>query len=305
MATENRKLKVFLCHSKGDKLKVRRLYRRLVADGFDAWFDEEKIMAGQDWDLAIQKAVRESDMVIVCLSRDSVSKSGYVQKEIRFALDIADEQPEGRDFLIPAKFEECSLPYRLKRFQAVNLFERSGYQKLTEPLYLKMDFLKIRFDSREVLPKTREDKISLPLLGPIDSGVPLPELEVGASRLVMNTDTNGIEISKALLPDGEIGNDLYALEVKGDGLNDAMINDGDIVIMKPATKAINGEMVALWFPRSNEATLKYFFDEKNRYRLQSANPSMKPIFVKKDEPMEVKGKVIMVIRRSKVDKLKI
>ena len=78
---------------------------------------------------------------------------------------------------------------------------------------------------------------------------------------------------------------------------DAMINDGDIVVIKPATEARNGEMVAVWLPRDNEATLKYFFKEKDRYRLQPANPTMKPIFVKKSEPLEIKGKVVMVIRR--------
>jgi repressor LexA len=78
---------------------------------------------------------------------------------------------------------------------------------------------------------------------------------------------------------------------------DAMINDGDIVVLKPATEARNGEMVAVWLPRDSEATLKYFFKEKDRYRLQPANPTMKPIYVKKSDPLEIKGKVVMVIRR--------
>src|SRR5215208_7001400 len=98
--SENRKLKVFLCHSKDDKSKVRNLYRRLCDDGFDAWLDEEKIMPGQEWDLEIRKAMRETDIVIVCLSKNSITKAGYVQKEIRFALDIASEQPEGKTFII-------------------------------------------------------------------------------------------------------------------------------------------------------------------------------------------------------------
>jgi repressor LexA len=92
-------------------------------------------------------------------------------------------------------------------------------------------------------------------------------------------------------------NDLYALEVKGESMIDAMINDGDIVVLKPAIEARNGEMVAVWLPRENEATLKYFFKEKDSYRLQPANPTMKPILIKKTEPLEIKGKVIMVIRK--------
>ena len=131
---QNRKLKVFLCHSKDDKPKVRELYRRLVADGFDAWLDEEKLMPGQDWDLEIRKAVRGADVVVVCLSNSSVSKAGYVQKEIRFALDLADEQPEGAIYLIPARLEDCQVPYRLNLWQWVNLFETLGYEKLKQTL---------------------------------------------------------------------------------------------------------------------------------------------------------------------------
>ena len=76
---------------------------------------------------------------------------------------------------------------------------------------------------------------------------------------------------------------------------DAMINDGDIVVMKPAIEARNGEMVAIRV--NDEYTLKYYYKEKDRYRLQPANPTMKPIIVKKSEPLEIKGKVVMVIRK--------
>ena len=82
---------------------------------------------------------------------------------------------------------------------------------------------------------------------------------------------------------------------------DAMINEGDIVVLKHAVEANNGEMVAVWLPEDNEATLKYFFKETDRYRLQPANPTMEPIFVDKDKPLEIKGKVVMVIRQ--VDKI--
>ena len=131
---ENRKLKLFLCHSKDDKPKVRELYHRLVADGFDAWLDEENLLPGQDWDLEIRKAVRESDVVVVCLSKGAVTKTGYVQKEIRFSLDVADEQPEGTIFIIPAKLEACQVPLRLNKWQWVNLFETVGYEKLKRSL---------------------------------------------------------------------------------------------------------------------------------------------------------------------------
>ena len=129
-----RLLKVFLCHSSEDKSSVRELYHRLIADNIDPWLDEEKLLPGQDWELEIRKAVRSSDSIIVCLSQNSVTKAGYVQKEIKLALDVADEQPEGKIFLIPLKLEECNAPLRLISRQWVNLFEAKGHTKLITAL---------------------------------------------------------------------------------------------------------------------------------------------------------------------------
>ncbi|HMD80250.1 MAG TPA: transcriptional repressor LexA, partial [Anaerolineales bacterium] len=140
------------------------------------------------------------------------------------------------------------------------------------------------------------DTLRIPILGPIAAGLPLPELDPNVSYM-NDSETTAVDIARSLLPSKEKGDNLFALEVKGNSMIDAMINDGDIVVMRPASDARNGEMVAVWLPRDNEATLKYFFKEKDRYRLQPANPTMKPIFVKKSEPLEIKGKVVMVIRR--------
>jgi TIR domain-containing protein len=129
-----RPLRAFLCHSSDDKPAVRDLYRRLRAEGVEPWLDEEELLAGQDWDLEITKAVRTTDVVIVCLSRGSVNKVGYVQKELRRILDVAEEQPEGKIFVIPLKLEECEPPERLRRLQAVNLFEERGFERLMRAL---------------------------------------------------------------------------------------------------------------------------------------------------------------------------
>lgn len=132
-----RALRVFLCHSSGDKPTVRDLYHRLRADGVDPWLDEENLLPGQDWQQEIRKAVRLSDVVVVCLSRESITKAGYVQKEIRYALDVSDEQPEGTIFLIPLKLEECEVPERLRRWQWVNFFEEGSYDRLMRALQIR------------------------------------------------------------------------------------------------------------------------------------------------------------------------
>jgi outer membrane protein assembly factor BamD (BamD/ComL family) len=139
-----RPLKVFLCHASGDKPAVRGLYQRLIRDGVDAWLDREKLLPGQDWQLEIPKAVRESDVVIVCLSNKSITKEGYVQKEIKFALDIATEKPEGTIFLIPARLEECNVPLQFASWQWVDLFESDGYERLMLSIRLRADKLGLR-----------------------------------------------------------------------------------------------------------------------------------------------------------------
>ena len=69
MSESKRPLKVFLCHAHADRDSVRALYSRLTKDGVDAWFDKAKLLPGQDWELEIRKAVREADVVVVCLSK--------------------------------------------------------------------------------------------------------------------------------------------------------------------------------------------------------------------------------------------
>ena len=134
-----RPLKVFLCHASGDKPPVRDLYKRLTAEGVDAWLDKEKLLPGQDWRLEIPRAVQEADVVVVCLSNKSVTKEGYVQKEIKFALDSAEEKPEGAIFLIPARLEDCVVPERLSRWQWVDLYEENGFIQLLRSLKLRAD----------------------------------------------------------------------------------------------------------------------------------------------------------------------
>ncbi len=122
MAT-SRKLRVFLCHASQDNSVVDDLHTRLLAEGWiDPWLDKEKLLPGQDWDVEIEKAVETADAVIVCLSNNSITKAGYVQKELRFVLDISDEKPEGAIFVIPVRLDECPVPRRLKKWQYVDYF---------------------------------------------------------------------------------------------------------------------------------------------------------------------------------------
>jgi len=95
---------------------------------------EEDLLPGQEWKREIPKAVRRSDVVIVCLSHTAINKRGYVQKEIKIALDIADEQPEGTIYIIPLKLEQCEVPERLSHLQWVDFFKEEGYRRLVRSL---------------------------------------------------------------------------------------------------------------------------------------------------------------------------
>ncbi len=129
-----RQLRVFLCHASADKPKVRELYRYLRRRGIRPWFDEIDLVGGQDWQVEIPKALATSDAIIICLTKNSVDKEGYIQKEIKFALDKALEMPEGRIFLIPVRFEECEVPFSLSRYQWVDLFDEAGYIRMMRAL---------------------------------------------------------------------------------------------------------------------------------------------------------------------------
>ncbi|MCX6057893.1 MAG: transcriptional repressor LexA [Chloroflexi bacterium] len=139
------------------------------------------------------------------------------------------------------------------------------------------------------------DMLRVQMLGVIQAGEPIP-VPTNDSFSSFTPD-DSVEIAASLMPSKEKGKELFALKVQGDSMIDAMVNDGDIIILKPTQEASNGDMVAVWLSERNETTLKFFFKEKDKYRLQPANPTMKPIYVDKKESLEIKGKVVMVIRK--------
>jgi repressor LexA len=140
-----------------------------------------------------------------------------------------------------------------------------------------------------------EDLIRIPVLGRIVASAPIP---MPTSDLAYFDSESGVDIARSLLPREKV-NDLFALEVQGDSMIDAMVNDGDIVVMKSANEAKNGEMVAVWLDDNDETTLKYFYRESNRVRLQPANPTMNPIYIDNPDRLRIMGKVVMVIRQVK------
>jgi len=150
--------------------------------------------------------------------------------------------------------------------------------------------------SVEDLGKAVGELLRIPIKGRIVAGEPVP---VPASDFELFDAESWVDVASSQLPSrSRKSMNLFALEVDGDSMIDAMVNDGDIVIMEPANEAHNGEMVAVWLDDQEETTLKYFYRENGSVRLQPANPTMEPIFVDPKQ-VRIQGKVVMVIRQIK------
>ncbi len=142
----------------------------------------------------------------------------------------------------------------------------------------------------ELLDRERRRMVMVPVLGYVAAGEPIP---VPTSDTWEMEPLDSVEVSSGLTQ----GKDkVYALRVKGTSMIDALINDGDIVLMQQAATADDGEMVAAWLKAEEETTLKKLYRERGRIRLQPANSEMQPIYAAPDN-VEVQGKVVGVIRQ--------
>ena len=128
----------------------------------------------------------------------------------------------------------------------------------------------------------RPRMIAVPLVGQIAAGqpIPVPEASVDYSETV--------EITEEMARGKE---NIYPLRVRGTSMIDALVNDGDIIILQQDSSPENGEMVAAWLKSEQEATLKRFYREGDRVRLQPANEAMEPIYTDADN-VEIQGKVL-------------
>ncbi|HSR48088.1 MAG TPA: transcriptional repressor LexA [Anaerolineales bacterium] len=133
--------------------------------------------------------------------------------------------------------------------------------------------------------------VRVPLVGRIFASEPVP---LPSTDAPMFGADEAIEITRDLLPSDD---GLFALQVKGDSMIDAMVNDGDIVVMTQATEWRNGDMVAVWLNDREETTLKHIYREGKRVRLQPANPQMQAIYIDNPENLQVQGKVMLVVRQ--------
>lgn len=128
---------------------------------------------------------------------------------------------------------------------------------------------------------------AIPILGHIAAGQPI----IVFPESVEAADTLDLAVDVVSRSEG-----VYALRVQGDSMIDALVDSGDLVILNSQPTAHNGDMVAAWLPEREETTLKYFFLEGDKVRLQPANPNYEPIVLPASQ-VEIHGKVIAIVRR--------
>jgi repressor LexA len=184
--------------------------------------------------------------------------------------------------------------YYLERLEEKGYIERD--RGVSRGLRVAKSFGDQVKETVETIKEGIDELIAIPLMGRIVASepIPLPTSDFN----YYDSESASISIAKSsLTAQNQRSGNLFALEVRGDSMIDAMVNDGDVVIMKPAKEANNGEMVAVWLEGKDETTLKYFYNEGSRVRLQPANPTMAPIYIDDPSSVRIQGKVIMVVRQ--------
>ena len=163
----------------------------------------------------------------------------------------------------------------------LNILQRGGYISRDRTVSRG-----IKLSEQAGWSRSRVDVIAVPLLGRIAAGEPIPVPEG-------TTPGETIEVTRNLIPGAR---DVYALQVRGNSMIDALINDGDVVLMQHQQTANNGDMVAAWLINEEATTLKRYYHEGERVRLQPENTQMDPIYVDPAN-LEIQGKVVAVIRK--------
>lgn len=126
--------KVFLCYARADFAAVSRLHSRLMKKGFYPWMDEKSLRVGSEWEVEIERAIKDSHYFVFLVSRNSVGREGVMRREVKLALRRQDEKVDGATFFIPARLEDCPREPSLHRFHHVDIFKRNGFAALLDAL---------------------------------------------------------------------------------------------------------------------------------------------------------------------------
>ncbi|MGK2965454.1 MAG: transcriptional repressor LexA [Tepidiformaceae bacterium] len=210
--------------------------------------------------------------------KDLSPKQTQILEFVREFLDEKDYPPSIRDIQIGCGISSTSVvDYNLRKLEEKNLIKRD--REVSRGIEL--------LGNRGRRPRT----IDIPVLGAIAAGMPIPV--PSSDRWAADVD-DMITVTEDMVRGRE---NVFALRVKGTSMIEDLIDDGDIVFLEPARTAANGDRVAVWLKDKGEVTLKRFYHEGNRVRLQPANSTMQPIYTDPDN-VEIQGRFITSIRPS-------
>lgn len=131
--------KIFLSYARPDRDKVEVFYHKLKTAGYEPWMDSQDILPGEKWELRIDRALRSADFILAFISSNSVDRRGFLQKEIRRALDYSQEKLDTDIYLIPVRLEDCPTPDNLTDYQWVDLFKPDGWTRLLKAIQAGID----------------------------------------------------------------------------------------------------------------------------------------------------------------------
>lgn len=204
-------------------------------------------------------------------------KQNRILSFIRTFIDDHDYPPSIRQIQ-----EACDISSTSVVDYNLRALEKSGHIRRDKEVSRAIELLGAAGKRSRVIP--------VPIIGTIAAGQPVPVPSADTWQGYDHSDT--IEVTPDMLGNRE---NVYALRVKGNSMIDALVNDGDIVLMQSASSAQNGDMVAAWLKKEQEATLKRFYREGAQVRLQPANETMAPIVTDAGN-VEVQGKVLLTVR---------
>ena len=203
------------------------------------------------------------------------------QKIVKFIHSFCEDRgypPTIRDIV-----RSCGLSSTSVVSYNLDILEREGYLRRHSEVARGIELVTRSSASRQ--------RILVPIIGQIAAGEPIPVPTADTWDITASSDT--LEVTQDLTRGRSR---IYALRVKGWSMVDALVNDGDIVLLQHVNSVDNGEVAAIWLKAEREATLKRFYAENGRIRLQPANSQMQPIYVEPDN-IEIQGRVIAVIRQ--------
>ncbi len=188
-----------------------------------------------------------------------------------------DYPPTIREIGEAAEISSTSVvKYNLAKLTEFGLIERDP--KSSRGIRLRSDRLNLGSDS-----------VPVPIFGVIAAGAPIARPDLAEAPSAAST----IELTRDMVRQPQ---NVFALRVRGDSMIDALVGDGDLVVLRSQRVAENGEMIAAWLPERGETTLKYFYREGRNVRLQPANPAYAPLTLPAEQ-VEIQGKVVAIIRQ--------